>query len=596
MIFFIYCLISAIFAQSLSIKIYVLLISHFNIMNKKNLFPALFSVMTAVIFTACSSGLKPLTANYVKANPQPLELVGGKVPVTITAVFPAKWFDKRATLVVTPVLRYAGGETWGTSYTYQGENVAGNGQVVSQKSGANVTMTSKFDYVPSMRSSELYLTFSAKIGKKEIPLPDVKAGDGVLATASLLDAASEIPAIAPDKFQRIMKEAYDADIMFLIQQAELRAGELKKSTLTDWKNVVANASQAPNQKVNVEISSYASPDGGFALNDKLAEKREQNTSAYLKQELKKTNVDAPIATRYTAQDWEGFKELVQKSNIQDKQVILSVLSMYNDPEQREREIKNISSVFSSLAQEILPQLRRSRLTANIEIIGKSDEQIAQVAASDPRSLTVEELLYAASLAGTNAAKEAVYQKAVELYPTDFRAFNNLGVADFQAGKIAAAEANFNKALSLSPNASEANLNLGLVALTKGDNAKAQQFFGKASGVSELNNVLGFLAAAGGNYSQAVRSFGNTASNNAAIAQVLTKDYSKAQATLNAVPNPNAVTSYLKAIVAARTNNLSDVVSNLKQAIQLDPSLAKKAAGDLEFVKYITNQNFLSAIK
>ena len=208
---------------------------------------------------------------------------------------------------------------------------------------------------------------------------------------------------------------------------------------------------------------------------------------------------------------------------------------------------------------------------------------------------MEELLYAASLAGTNAAKEAVYQKAAELYPTDFRAFNNLGVADFQAGKIAAAEANFNKALSLSPNASEANLNLGLVALTKGDNAKAQQFFGKASGVGELNNVLGFLAAASGNYTQAVRSFGNTASNNAAIAQVLTKDYSKAQATLNAVPNPNAVTSYLKAIVAARTNNLSDVVSNLKQAIQLDPSLAKKAAGDLEFVKYITNQNFMNVI-
>ena len=565
-------------------------------MNRKISLPAFFLLAIAVIFSACSSGLKPLAANYIKSDPQPLELVGGKVPVTISATFPPKWFDKNATLRVIPVLRYHGGEAWGTSYTFQGEKVAGNGQVIPQKLGANVTMTSNFDYVPDMESSELYLTFSAQVGKKEIALPEIKIGDGVLATAALLDASSEIPAIAPDKFQRIIKAAYDADIMFLIQQAELRAGELTKSSVTDWKDVVTNASQAPNQNVNVEISAYASPDGGFVLNEKLAEQREQNTNNYLKQELKKSKVDAPIAARYTAQDWEGFKELVEKSNIQDKQLILSVLSMYTDSEQREREIKNLSSVFSVLAEEILPQLRRSRLTANIEIIGKSDDQIAQLAASDPKSLTVEELLYAASLANTNAAKEVIYQKAAELYPTDFRAFNNLGALDFQDGKMADAEAAFNKALSITANAPEANLNLGLLALTKGDNAKAQQFFGKASGVSELNNALGLLAVTNGNYAQAVSSFGNTASNNAALAQLLTKDYSKAQATLNTVKNPNAVTAYLKAIVAARTNNLSDVVSNLKQAIQLDPSLAGKASTDLEFVKYLTNQNFINAIR
>ena len=565
-------------------------------MNKKIKSSALlFLLFVALIFTACSSGLKPLAANYVKSDPQPLEMVAGKVPVTINATFPPKWFDKKATLVVTPVLRYNGGEAWGTSYTYQGEKVAGNDQVIPQQLGSNVTMTSNFDYAPAMQSSELYLTFSAKIGKKEISLPEIKIGDGVLATASLLNAGSEIPAIAPDKFQRIIKEAYDADILFLIQQAELRAGELKKSTVSDWKDVVTNASQAPDQNVNVEISAYASPDGGFALNDKLAEKREQNTNNYLTQEMKKAKADVPIAARYTAQDWEGFKELVEKSNIQDKQLILSVLSMYKDSEQREKEIKNISSVFSVLADEILPQLRRSRLTANVEIIGKSDEQIAQAAASNPKSLTVEELLYAASLVSTNAAKESVYQKVTELYPTDFRAFNNLGALDFQDGKIAAAESNLNKALSLA-NSPETNLNLGLVALAKGDKANAQQFFGKASGVDELNNAMGLLAGLNGNYAQAVSTFGNTKSNNAALVQVLTKDYSKAQATLSAIPNPNATTSYLKAIVAARTNNLNDVVSNLTQAVKLDPSLAQKASTDLEFVKYITNQDFINVIK
>ncbi|GHT12293.1 hypothetical protein FACS189426_15450 [Bacteroidia bacterium] len=565
-------------------------------MNKRLILPAILLTIIVGLFTACSSGLKPLAANYIKAEPQPLELVAGKVPVTINATFPEKWFNKKATLTVIPVLRYDGGEAWGTSYTYQGEKVAGNGQVIPQKTGANVTLTSSFNYVPAMQSSELYLTFSAKVGKKEIALPEIKIGDGVLATAALLDAGAEIPATAPDKFQRIIKEAYNADIKFLIQQAELRSAELKKSELSDWKDVVANADQAPNQNVNVEISAYASPDGGLELNEKLAEKREVNTDKYLKQELKKAKVNVPVSARYTAQDWDGFKELVEKSNIQDKNLILSVLSMYKDSEQREKEIKNISSVFSVLADEILPQLRRSRLIANIEIIGKSDEEISKLVASTPKSLSLEEILYAATLVKTLPEKETIYKKAAELYSTDFRAFNNLGVLDFQNGKIAAAETNFNKALTLAGNSPETNFNLGLVALTKGDQAKAQQFFGKAAGVSELGNAQGLLAVVGGNYSQAVGSFGKTASNNAALAQLLTKDYSKALATLNAVQNPNGTTSYLKAIVAARTNNATDVVSNLKQAIKLDPSLAKKAAKDLEFVKFITNSEFSNLIK
>ena len=565
-------------------------------MNKKIILSIFFLLVSAVFFAAYSSGLKPLAANYIKSNPQPLEMIAGKVSVTINVTFPPDWFPKNATIVAMPLLRYDGGEAWGSSYTFQGEKITGNGKMIFQRLGANVTIASNFDYAPVMQSSELYLTFSAKIGKKEVELPEIKIGDGVLATAALLTVASETPAIAVDKFQKIIKQAYDADIMFLIQQAELRASELNKSTVSDWKDAVTKASQDPDRNVNIEISAYASPDGGFSLNDKLAEQREQNTNKYLTQELKEANADAPISANYTAQDWEGFKELVEKSNIQDKQLILNVLSMYGDPAQREKEIKNISSVFSVLSDEILPQLRRSRLIANVEIIGKSDDQISRLAASNPDSLSVEELLYAASLAKINAAKESIYQKVTQLYPSDFRGFNNLGVLDYQDGKITDAASNFDKALSLNANSPETNLNLGLVALFKGDRAAAQQFFGKAGGVSELNNALGLVSSLNGNYAQAVNLFGNTASNNAAIAQILTKDYSKAQTTLNAVPNPDATTSYLKAIVAARTNNLNDVVSNLSQAVKLDPSLAQKASTDLEFVKYITNPSFLNVIK
>ena len=492
-------------------------------------------------------------------------------------------------------MRYEGGEAWGTAYTYQGEKVKGNNQVIPQKAGANVTMKSAFTYKPAMKKSELYLTFDAKIKNKTVKLPDVKIGEGVIATSALADAATANAAIAADKFQRIIKEAHDANIMFLIQQAELRSKELKKGEIADWKDLVKNADEAPNQNVAVEIQAYASPDGGVKLNTGLAERRESNTSKYLAKELKKMKIDVPVDAKYTAQDWEGFQELVSKSNIQDKDLVLRVLSMYQDPEQREQEIKNISAVFSTLAEEILPQLRRSRLIANIEIIGKSDDEISALAKSNPKELNVEEILYAATLTNSAAEKTAIYNKASELYPNDYRTWNNVGMMAFRAGDLAKAEQMFNKANAVKNNP-EANMNLGLIALTKGDQAKAQQLFGSASGVAELSEALGVLYLQQGEWQKAANSFGSVKSNNAALAQILTKDYSKASQTLNAVPNPDAITSYLKAIVAARTNDANGVVSNLKSAIAADKSLAKEAAIDLEFAKYATNSDFAALVK
>ena len=564
-------------------------------MSKRIFLPFLLAALVGL--SSCSSKLKPFGADYVKVEPQPLEVVGGKVPVTINATFPAKWFNKNATLEVKPVLKYQGGEAWGTMYNFQGEKVAGNGQVIPQKSGAVVTMKSTFDYVPAMQKSELYLTFEAKVGKKTVSLPDLKIGDGVISTSALANAASENPALGADKFQRITKDKYDADIMFVIQQAELRASELKKSELADWKGVVKKADGASNQNVDIEISAYASPDGGYDLNDKLAAQREKNTNQYLSKELKKENVGAAINAKYTAQDWDGFKELVSKSNLQDKDLVLRVLSMYTDPERREKEIKNISAVYSKLADEILPRLRRSRLTANVETIGKSDQEISSLASSNPKALTIEEILYAAALAKTSAEKETIYKKASELFPNDYRTFNNVGMMAFKNGNLSEAEALFNKALQISGGKSpEANCNLGLVALAKGDKTKAAQYFGNAAGADALNNAMGVLSLMNGEYSKAVGQFGNTISNNAALAQLLTKDYNKANATLNAVQNPNATTAYLKAIVAARTNNLTGVVSNLKEAVKKDKSLAAKALDDFEFVKFVTNAEFLNVLR
>ena len=563
-------------------------------MNRKFLLP--FFVLAAILtLSSCSNKLKPLAEQYIKAEPQPLEAIGGKVPVTINATFPEKWFNKKAVVTVTPVLRYEGGEAWGTAYTYQGEKVQGNNQVIPYKAVANVTMKSAFTYKPEMKKSELYLTFDAKIKNKTVKLPDVKIGEGVIATSALADAATANAAIAADKFQRIIKEAHNANIMFLIQQAELRAKELNSDAIKEWNELVKNADEAPNQNVAIEISAYASPDGGVKLNTGLAERRENNTSKYLNRELKKMKVDVPVDACYTAQDWEGFQELVSKSNIQDKDLVLRVLSMYKDSEQREQEIKNLSSVFSVLAEEILPQLRRSRLTANVEIIGKSDDEISALAKNNPSELNVEEILYAATLTNNDAEKMAIYTKASELYPNDYRTWNNIGMMAFRAGDLNKAEQMFNKANSVKSNP-EANMNLGLIALTKGDQAKAQQLFGNASGVAELSEALGVLYLEQGEYAKAVNSFGSVKSNNAALAQIMVKDYSKASQTLDAVARPDAVTSYLKAVVAARTNNANGVVSNLKDAIAKDKNMAKEAAIDLEFAKYATNSDFAALVK
>lgn len=563
-------------------------------MTKKLYLPLLMAIVVA-LFTGCKK-MGPLSADYFTVTPQVLEAVGGKVPATINGKFPEKYFKKKAVVEVTPVLKWNGGEAKGQSATFQGEKVEGNDQTISYKVGGNYTMRTSFDYVPEMAKSELWLEFKAKIGKKEITIPAVKVADGVISTSELVNntLGNANPALGEDAFQRIIKEKHDANIMFLIQQANIRSSELKVGKA--FNEEVANVNAAENKKINnIEVMAYASPDGGEELNTTLAENRESNTQKMLNKNLKKSKLDVAVDAKYTAQDWEGFQELVSKSNIQDKELILRVLSMYQDPAQREQEIKNISSVYKTLADEILPQLRRSRLTLNYEIIGKSDEEIANLASSKPAELNIEELLYAATLTNDPAKKEAIYTQATKQFPSDYRAYNNLGKLAYQAGDVNKAESYLKKAESINATP-EVNMNLGLVALIKGDKATAEAYFGKAAGTKELGESMGNLYIAQGQYERAVNSFGDAKTNSAALAQILAKDYNKAKNTLANVERPDAYTDYLMAVLGARTNNASMVTSSLKSAVAKDASLAKKAATDLEFAKYFTNADFMSIVK
>lgn len=557
-------------------------------------------VALVAVLTSCGSKMGELSSDYFTTTPQVLEAVGGKVPVTINGKFPEKYFNKKAVVTVTPVLKWNGGQAVGTPATFQGEKVQGNDQTINYKMGGNYTMKTSFDYVPEMAKSELYLQFTATVGKKQIAIPEVKIADGVLSTSELVNNTlkSANPAYAEDAFQRVIKQAKEANILFLIQQANVRASQLKSEEIKAFNATMADVKADTENKVfnNVEVTAYASPDGEYGLNEKLAGNREDNAAKYVERQLKKAKLEGAVDTKYTAEDWEGFKELVEKSNIQDKEVILRVLSMYTDPERRETEIKNLSSIYGTLADEILPQLRRARLTLNYEIIGRSDEQILNTYASAPKDLSVEELLYAATLVEGTSDKEAIYRKTADLYPNDYRALNNLADLAYKSGNLEAAQNYLNKALSINPSASEVNTNLGLIALAKGDKAQAETYFSKGTGAKALSESLGNLYIAQGQYERAVNSFGDAKTNSAALAQILAKDYNKAKNTLDAVASPDGYTNYLLAVVGARTNNTSMVINNLAKAVKQDSSLAQKALTDLEFSKFVTNADFLNALK
>lgn len=549
------------------------------------------TIVAVVLLTlcSCSNKLGEMSSKYFAVTPQVLEAVNGEVPVTISGTFPEKFFPKKAVITATPVLKWEGGSINGEAYTFIGEKVEGNNQVIPYKTGGNFTMKSTFDYVPEMAQSELFIEFAAKIKNKTKAMPAVKVADGVLATAELYTqtSASTKPANAADAFQRVIKQAKQANIMFLIQQTNLRWSELNSVQMKAFTETLKDVNTDTENKVleNIEVSAYASPDGALDLNDRLATQREKNAEKHVNSLLKKNKIEANVDAEYTAEDWEGFQELVAGSNIPDKELILRVLSMYNEPEAREREIKNISSVYSELAEEILPQLRRARLTLNYQLIGRSDDEILAAEKEDAAVLSVEELLYAATLVENAEEKAAIYKKTAELYPNDYRAYNNLAELAIKAADYAAAKNYLEKAAKLNATAAEVNTNLGMIALIEGNVADAENYLVKGTDSEANAAALGNLYIAQGQYERAASTFGDTKSNAAALAQIMAEQYTAAKNTLDAIENPDGYTYYLKAIVGARTNNAAMVAENLVKAAKLDKTLVEKAKKDLEFKKF-----------
>jgi len=563
---------------------------------KKHFLLATTALVMAFSFMSCKN-MGPLATEYFKVDPPILEAKAGKVEAAINGTFPEKYFKKNATVVVTPVLKYNGTEERLQSGTYQGEKVKGNNTKIKYKAGGTYTLRISTDFKPGMEKSELYLQFEVKEGKKSTALPEVKVADGINCTYMLAKADQLEPAFAADQFQRTISSQQEAAINFLLAKTDVRSTELKKEEIVALSEKLKEVSAKEGSSVkSVEISGYASPEGPMSLNTDLAEKREKVAVDFINQQMKDLKTQAQVDSKYTAEDWEGFQQLVQASSIQDKELILSVLSQFTDPDQRNTEIRKLSAAFKILATDILPQLRRSKMKVTFDITGKTDQQLIDESKAKPDSMSVEELLFTATLVQDLKAKADIYTNAARIYPSDWRTINNLGAIKYIQGNYDEAEQLFSKAIDLNSSAKETNYNWGIIKMKKGELKIAEPFLGKSAGIgAKLDAALGVIYLWKGDYGAANKALSADLSNNAVIAKLVNKDLVGAQTVLKDVKAPNELTSYLKAIVAARSGDKEGVLSNLQVAVK-NPELKARASKDIEFIKFSSDPAFAAIAK
>jgi len=572
-------------------------------------------VLAIFLFSGCA-GLKKMKKNadkiQFKVTPEILETRAGKVDLAIDGRFPAKYFNKRATLVATPVLKYSGGETAYSPVTVQGEKVQGNNKVISLANGGNFAYKDAANFSDAMRLSDLEIRMTASRKSKTLDFDPVVVGKGVLATSTMVGnvpkailgvrrEANNTGKYDPyiDPFQRIVPDEMLADIYYLINRAEVRKEEISSADIQQLLTYTKEAYEDDRKDLKgVEVSAYASPDGALDFNTALAAQRERTSSGFLETELKKAGINLNLRTRYTPEDWDGFREKLEQSNIQDKELILRVLSMYTDPEVREREIRNLSVAFTQLADDILPQLRRAKLLTSVELIGKTDDEILALAESNPSALNPAELLHAATLVEDLDRKLKIYNSFQTVYPNDWRGPNNAGYVLVRQMKYADAKPLFEKAERLKTDEPIIKNNLGASALVEGNIQKAEELFGAASGAgNEVNYNLGIVSLKKADYSRANQYFRNFADPNTALAKIMTGDNNGALKDLEGFDRPNCfMKEYLIAVIGARTARENLLFDSLKKAVGYNAAMKEKAKTDMEFAKYFDNAQFKAIVQ
>ncbi|MCH2199283.1 MAG: hypothetical protein MK081_10910 [Flavobacteriales bacterium] len=560
---------------------------------KTTIFQVFSFVAFSLLLSACG-GLgkmeKHIEELNAKAEPEPLIVRGDMVEVNITGRFPEKYFHKKVVVEATPVLVYDGGESAYPKQGYQGEDAAGNYEVIPYEAGKSFSYTESVPFEPGMENSTLELRISGTKGNQAATFDPLPIGTGVITTPYLVQS-DDMFLIAEDNFQRVLSYTKEATVNYAYNSSSVRSSELRDQDIKEMAEFVKFAAEQDSITITgTNVEAYASPEGEITLNEDLAQERAESANNIIAKEMKRRKIapengDAFYMNVPKGEDWEGFKELMQQSSIEDKELILSVLSMYSDKNKREQEIKNISKTYKEIEKDILPSLRRSQIVVNYDVEGYTDAELIDLSKSNPDILTIEELLFAATLFENLNDKLEVYENAERVHPNDYRAANNVGYCLMMQNKMGEAKSQFEKANNLESNAVSMN-NLGCIARLEGDREKAMEMFNGASAAgSAVNYNKGIVMIQTGDYDSAISNMGNNNTFNRALAQVLNGDVSGAQSTMDASGDDSAMADYLRAIIAARNNTGADVVSNLAKAVEKDGSLANKAKMDLEFRNY-----------
>ncbi len=583
----------------------------------KTSFKYLAIMLAAVlIFTGCKDLEKmQKMADQVTLSVQttPVEMHGDSIKIKLTGSFPAKFFQKKVTLEVTPVLKYGDQEVAFKSLVMQGEDVEANNKVIPYESGGSFEIVDKIAYDPAMRQATLYARGKATIDDESMNIIEREVAPGVMSTATLLDFTDGKVIKAADNFERVTYENKEAKIQFLINRYNLRGRELRKDEIKAFNDYIEQVAEKENMNVeNITIDAYASPDGTVELNTELSADREKVTRKYLGKQVKRANIEVEdeqkvYNSRSVAEDWEGFKKELKESDVPDKDLILRVLSMYNDPAVREKEIKNMSAAFEELKDKVLPQLRRSEFRMKVAIVGFSDEEISKFAMEKPDTLNVEELLYAATLTDDKETQKKIFTTVTEQYSDDWRGHNNLGAVNFLMGNYADAKTSFEAAKEIEPNNSKVLNNLGAVALAQNDVESAKEFLNAATaGGNAASYNQAIIATKEGKYEDAVDLYASSKYQtvNFALAKLLqysiTKNEQAYDATLGILEKvenkENPLLYYVKAVVGARKQDKDMVLNNLRTAIEKNPDLKQTASTDIEFRRYKEDATFQSLIK
>jgi tetratricopeptide (TPR) repeat protein len=577
-------------------------------MNSKLLFAISTSLSLAVLVSGCD-GLGKMVKKQkdikYTVTPNPLEMHGDSVQFSVSGKFNEKLFAKKVTLTVTPVLKYSGGgEKALKPIVLVGEKATGSGQKISYTGGSFNYSSEKFAFEPGMRNAKVEIRAEGQMKSKKKTFDPVQIGDGTMAT-SLLVRNDEKGITAPDGFTKTEPANQMTHIYYVINQSVVRPAEMKSEEMKNFNTfVTTNMGQQGYDFKGITVSAYASPDGETDKNENLAKDRANSATAAMVNEFKKNkNKDqtfgkdkAQFKIGTTREDWEGFKQLMEQSTMADRDLILRVLTMYNDPDQRRKEIKNLSKTYVELAEKVLPRLRRAEIMMNVDKNSRSDEELMQMGISSPDQLTVTELLHAGAVTTDVNNKVQIYRNAEKKFGTDWRVLNNLGCALLMQNKLAEAADAFKRASQAAPSEAAVMNNMGIVEARNGNRTAAMDYYKKAGNSNETRYNMGIINIRNGQYADALANFGDNKGFNKALAQVLSGNAAGAKETIDGSAEKDMAHSfYLKAVAAARQGNSADAVSNLKSAIEKDNSYKAYAKDDVEFLKMRSDSNFTGLV-